>query len=58
MPKIKFDKKEFKAKVKEMAKKHNVPEDVMRMWLKETYDVVEKNYREKMKQAAREALEA
>lgn len=58
MPKIKFDKKEFEAKVKEMAKKHDVTEDTMRKWLSDTYDAVEKNYREKMKQAAREALEA
>jgi hypothetical protein len=58
MPKIKFDKKEFEKKVKELAVKHDVPEDVMREWLKETYDVVESHYRKKMRDAAREALEA
>ena len=58
MPKIKYNKKEFKEKVKELAKKHDVPEEIMKEWLEDTYTVVEKKYRDNMKKAAKEALEA
>ena len=56
MPKIKFDKKDFKEKVKELAKKHDVPEKIMEEWLEETYELVEKKYRDNMKKTAKEAL--
>jgi len=57
MPKIKYNKKEFETKVKELAKLHDLPEKVIRQWLKESYNMVEKQYRDNVKKAAKEALD-
>ena len=45
---IKYNKEEFKKAVKMLSDKHDVPEDIMADWLKDTYKKIEKNYRKKL----------
>lgn len=59
---IKYDKEEFKRAVKKLSLLHDLPEDVIADWLKDTYTRIEKQYRsklsERMKGKTKSKLEA
>lgn len=55
--KFKYDKKEFKEKARQLAVKHNVPIEIMELWLDESYRDIEQNFTDQLKGKKKKKVE-